>query len=330
MSTEAGSYRELPGFEQKTIPTFIKEIDEKKGVVTHIVSVFGIRDLQGDRVIAGAFEKTISERAGKIRVLDQHDSSSVLNVLGKPLALREIGRVELPPEVLTEYPDATGGLLATTQYAMKTEKGRDTFHLVDGGFLPETSIGYDSITAEYVEEEIDGKTVPTRLLREIRLWEYSNVIWGANPATSTVSAKDAGADVEDDDLAHELAADLDDDPPRYVGDEDKSEDKTEDTEHDEKAGRVFSASNAARIQAAIDNAQEALADLEEMLQAAMPATDDEKATGQSDEAGPNDDDPPTPDATEAGPGDSSPTAGEKLAEIEALMKQAQRELSEET
>jgi len=244
MSKNASDYRDLPNFERKTIPTFIKAVDEKEGIVEHVVSVFGIRDMQGDRVMPGAYTKTIAERFGKIRTLDQHMADSALRVVGKPRAMREIGRNELPQKVLEEYPEATGGLLAVTQYAMKTDNGRNMFHLVDGGFLPETSIGYDPITAEYVEEEIDGQKVTTRLLKEIRLWEYSNVIWGANPATVTTGTKEADPETDKqtaiDNLTAFLAdATLDqraelwkawiertakqaldpetDDPPRYVG-----------------------------------------------------------------------------------------------------------------
>ena len=207
MSKRIDDYTELPGFERKTIPTFVKASDGAQGIVEHIVSVFGIRDLQGDRVLPGSFLKTISERAGDIRALDQHRTDSALRVVGRPTAMREISQAELPAELLAQFPEATGGLLVTTQYAMKTDNGRDMFHLVDGGFLPETSIGYDPITAEFVEEEIDGEKVTTRLLKEIRLWEYSNVIWGANPATVTTGTKGgtAQAAFDEEDRAQLIA-----------------------------------------------------------------------------------------------------------------------------
>jgi len=374
-----------------------------------------------------------------------------LNVLGKPIALREIGREELPADVLTEYPDASGGLLATTQYAMQTGKGRDVFHLVDGGYLPETSIGYDPITAEYIDETIDGKQVTTRLLKEIRLWEYSNVIWGANPATTTTGTKDAQADSAD--------------APRYVGAEDE-EDKgasgstslpiadrarawdataaqgrvrswanAEDAPNaryrnaffwydasaedqfgsyklqfadvidgtltaiprgifavaaalqgsrggvdipesdaagvrsrvsryysrmrsqfdddsiappwdkagnlivvdgtspweieDEKAGRVFSARNVGRIRGAIDAVQQALSDLDDMLEAAMPRTDDDEGDDEQAKDAPVTEQAATGQTEEAGPVDQPPTREELLAEINQYQKQIQHELAEE-
>jgi HK97 family phage prohead protease len=182
-------YKALPGFETKTIPTFVKNVDEARGIVEHIVSVFGIIDSYNDIVMPGSFAKTIVEHGSRVRVLDQHNYYSALNTVGKPLGLREIGRDELPLEVTAQYPEATGGLLATTQYALETDNGRNMFALVSGGFLPETSIGYDALDTEEEIKEIDGDKMAVRLLKTIRLWEYSNVIWGANPATATVSAK---------------------------------------------------------------------------------------------------------------------------------------------
>lgn len=318
MSSKVDNYRDLPTFESKTIPTFIKATDEKEGIVEHIVSVFGVRDMQNDRVMPGAFVKTILERAGNIRTLDQHLTDSALRVVGKPKALREIGRGELPQEVLAKFPEATGGLLAITQYAMKTDNGRQMFHLVDGGFLPETSIGYDPIISEYIDEEINGKTVTTRLLKEVRLWEYSNVIWGANQATATTGTK-AKQDAPE--------AEPEPEPERYVGGEEDA-DTTPDTET--KVGRVFSARNASRIRGHIDSLQQALQDLEEMLESAMPASgepDEEPDDEQAKAAPAPEEQAATGHEPEAGPPDQAPTQAQ-LAEIDELLEQIEGELSE--
>src|SRR5690606_33758584 len=48
--------------------------------------------------------------------------------------------------------------------------------------------------ADYTKVEVDGQPRTVRNIREIRLWEYSPVVWGMNPATSTVAVKsDDGA-----------------------------------------------------------------------------------------------------------------------------------------
>ena len=189
-------YKSLPGFETKTIPTFVKNVDEAQGIVEHIISVFGIVDDGRDVVMPGSFAKTIAEHGSRVRVLDQHNYDSALRTVGRPISIREIGRDDLPLEVTAQYPAATGGVLATTQYALDTDNGRNMFALVAGGFLPETSIGYDALDTEEEFREIDGDKVAVRLLKTIRLWEYSNVIWGMNPATSTVSAKGKETDAK--------------------------------------------------------------------------------------------------------------------------------------
>ena len=186
---KTGEYRNLPKFERKRIPMFVKRVDAEEGIVEHVIAVMGNLDSGDDIIDPGAFSKTVVENGRRVRVLDNHQTDSALRVVGKPLILREISRVELPQKVIDYAPDATGGLLAITQYAMDTGAGRDMFHLVKGGFVPETSIGYDALNVEFRDVERDGRRVKARVLKEIRLWEYSNVIWGMNEATATLSAK---------------------------------------------------------------------------------------------------------------------------------------------
>jgi len=268
-------YRKSDKYESKSFPMAIKSIDEAKGIVEHIVAITGNIDDVDDRIERGAFAKTILERAGRIRVLDHHNYTSVTNIVGKPLELREVDRSELPPEVLSNAPDATGGLLARTKYAIETQKGREIFELVKGGYAPETSIGYDPIVWEY-ETIGEGKNQrPIRILKEIRLWEYSNVTWGANPATHTVSAKAKGETEKDEKPYDAFREDgkwvvykvneNGDKIGKPLGTHDSEEDalaqiralyaqeeSSADIDPEIKAGRVLSATNAKRILSAVD------------------------------------------------------------------------------
>jgi HK97 family phage prohead protease len=190
MTKKIEDYRKLPNFETKRVPTFIKQTDESQGIVEHFVAIMGNLDEGKDVIDMGAFRKSLAERKNRIRVLDQHQTDSVLRVIGKPLDIREVGRDELTAEVLEYAPDAEGGLLATTQYAVRTDNGRNVFELIKGGFADESSIGYDAVQVHHEDVLIDGKKVTVRRLKEIRLWEYSNVIFGMNQATAVVSAKE--------------------------------------------------------------------------------------------------------------------------------------------
>ncbi len=186
--------------EIKSIHAYHVKMDEDKGIVEHLVAVMGNVDEGLDVVHPGAFTKTIAENKGKIRVVDLHNDDSILRVLGRPVDLREIGRNQLPPEVIKNYPEATGGLLATTQYNLKTAAGHDAFYHILEGDIDEYSFRYEVKKSDPGRAVFKGQERTTRNLREVKLFEYSPVIWGMNPATATISAKSemdkekAGAD----------------------------------------------------------------------------------------------------------------------------------------
>ncbi|MDZ4768369.1 MAG: HK97 family phage prohead protease [Chloroflexota bacterium] len=177
-------------FVTKQMPAFVMNLDEAAGIVEAIVNVFGILDDGDDIIQAGAFTKTIAERGLRVQVLDQHRTDSVLRVLGKVLIVREVGRDELPAQVLERYPDATGGLWTRTRYLLETPEGRGAFQRIALGAVSEYSIGIDAVKTKYQKAvRADGTEANARVITEVRLWEYSPVIWGMNPATATVNVK---------------------------------------------------------------------------------------------------------------------------------------------
>lgn len=193
--------------EYKTLPAFswIKEAeDEEKatedlGIVTHLISVYGVEDQGQDVAHKGMFTKTIKERGNRIRVLDSHNRASVKSVVGVPIQLYEVGRDELPPEVLQKYPEANGGLMAETQYLMDTPEGKGVFIRIKNGAVSEFSFGYDTVQADYEDVKIGNRTKKRRHLREVRLWEYGPVIFGMNDAAISVDAKsDSNGESTDD------------------------------------------------------------------------------------------------------------------------------------
>lgn len=178
----------------KAAPFFITKIDADLGIVEAIVSVFGVVDLGGDMIMPGAFSKTIVENTKSIRVCDLHNTFSIFNVLGMPTQMKEVGREELPEQVRNEFPTATGGLWTQTQYLIDTPEGKGAFARIKAGAINEYSIGYQVLDWNYDEILIDGKKVRIRILRSIKLWEYSPVIWGMNQATATSDVKEYTAD----------------------------------------------------------------------------------------------------------------------------------------
>ena len=173
--------------DHKSFPSFVMKVDDAQGIVEHLIAVMGNKDLGNDVIHPGAFTKTLNERGRKVRVLDLHKTDSIMRVLGKPVTLREIGVAELPQQVKERFPTANGGLLVVTQFNLKTVEGLGAFERIKAGDIDEWSFGYDAVNPDY--SKMDGVTV--RNLREVKLYEYSPVIFGMNPAPTTLGAKAA-------------------------------------------------------------------------------------------------------------------------------------------
>ena len=169
----------------------IKEVDGR--VVTGFASIFGNIDSYGDRMVKGSFKKTINEGMDHIRHLWQHKFSD------PPIAtikeLTEVSRGQLTDSIKEKYPEATGGLLVSREY-LDTPRGEEILQGITKGAIKEMSFGFDPIKFDF-EEEKGSKPQLIRNLREVRLWDISDVNWGANPATvaakSAVLFKDTGA-----------------------------------------------------------------------------------------------------------------------------------------
>lgn len=168
----------------------LKVIDADQGIVEHIITVFGVLDYTNDISHPGSFTKTLAERGQKTLVLDMHNYTSVMDVLGKPLQIAEIPREQLPPAVLNEFPEATGGVKATTQFFMDTPEGKGAFIRLKRDGIREWSYGYDALDVDFeTVQDKGGNDVNARNLRTVKLYEYGPVLWGAVPGTATLSAK---------------------------------------------------------------------------------------------------------------------------------------------
>jgi hypothetical protein len=183
-------------------------VDDAAGIIEAYVSIMGIADdsWMNDIIEMGAFKKTIQERgpagSNKIRVLWVH---GIQEVIGLPLVIEEHGREKLPDLVKNKFPQAIGGLFTRTQIVMDVQRGREAFALYKSGAMDEWSIGFNAMDSWLEKRD----KVTYRHLREIRLWEYSPVPWGANPGTTTVSVRNSLQMIlEETKLAHPEYDDL--------------------------------------------------------------------------------------------------------------------------
>jgi len=176
--------------EHKQFDAVVTDIDEDQGIVETIFAVMGNIDEGKDRIWPGSFTKTFAERAPQIRVMDQHNISSIMNVLGKPLGFKELGRNELPASLLEKFPEATGGAWAQVQFLMDTPEGKGAFSRIKAKAINEWSFGYDPLDFDYeTVKAAGGKEMTVRNLRTIKMYELSPVVWGMNQATMTTGVK---------------------------------------------------------------------------------------------------------------------------------------------
>lgn len=127
-------------------------------------SYFGNVDAHGDIIAKGAFAKTLKENFNRVKVLYQHE---IDEPIGKPIEMFE---------------DNYG--LYFKAFISQTTLGKDVLQLIRDGVLDEVSIGFDII-----KEEFDAKT-GTRIIKEVRLWEFSPVTFAANDKAKIVGVKD--------------------------------------------------------------------------------------------------------------------------------------------
>jgi len=175
----------------RSFPALIKSLDNSQGIVAAFVAIAGNLDYGDDIIAFGAFAKTIVERGHKIKVLDNHNSHSTTNAVAKILRIQEVPKQNLPLELLTEYPDATGGLFVESQYMLDepTDPSAQIFRRIASGIITEYSIGFEIVKSAYQEIQTNEGVKNVRFIKEIKLWEVSPVIFAMNAATQTVVVK---------------------------------------------------------------------------------------------------------------------------------------------
>lgn len=152
----------------------VKASDGEEGVFTGKASVYGVVDTYGDVVMPGAFTKTLSESAGRVVLLNQHDPA-------QPLGLAELR-------------DEDDALYVTGRINLEKQIGRELLSDLRMGVLNGLSIGYETIKEAWDRE--------IRRLLELRLWEVSVVTFPANQFARVGSVKQVAR------AAQRLAADL--------------------------------------------------------------------------------------------------------------------------
>lgn len=147
--------------------------------VTGVFSVYGNIDSYSDIAMPGMMAKTLRERGDRILHLWQH------NMEEPPIAviesIRELTRAQLPAEVIVRAPDAMGGAEVTRRY-LDTPRANEVLTAIQQGSPLEMSFAFNPMIFDFTERS-DAPLGVVRNLREIRLLETSDVLFGANSAT---------------------------------------------------------------------------------------------------------------------------------------------------
>jgi len=178
----------MAGLEFKAYAFDLRDLDRKVDArgnervrFTGYASVFGNEDSYGDVIEQGAFRKTLSENADRVKVLWQHDPYTPI---GKPTVMKE--------DAVGLYTEATLG---------RSTQAIDAGLLLEDEIVDELSIGFSPVKFAMREGQRSGG----RSLQEVRLWEYSPVTWAANDLATITGVKDAQAMLR---KSHAFAASL--------------------------------------------------------------------------------------------------------------------------
>ena len=142
----------------KSIFGSVKDIDMKNKIVTGYLSSFDNKDYDNDIILRGAYKKSIAERKNDIYFLNQHN-------WGQPH-----GKFN----VLEEQPQ---GLYFESTPMIDTTFSMDAMKLYEAGIVKEHSIGYQVVKSEFSKKD------DANIIKEIKLYEGSNVTLGANSNT---------------------------------------------------------------------------------------------------------------------------------------------------
>ena len=154
--------------EKQDIGYNIMDVDSEQRRVKAVWARCGNIDLDNDIIVPEAFTKTLAERgpSGKNLIWSLVDHCADMNnVIGKPEQLY-----------------VENDMLIAITPIVETEKGEDIIKMYEAGLINQHSIGFSTIKSNVNKEGV-------RTITELKLYEGSAVLWGANPETPTLGFK---------------------------------------------------------------------------------------------------------------------------------------------
>jgi len=167
-----------------SLPILEVKADSESGIVEGYFSGFGNIDSDQDRILSGAFSKSIKEHGP--------DSSSNRKIAH--LAYHDTTR---PLGVIQELKEDQTGLYFRSKMGGHTE-GQDFLKMYQEGIIREHSIGFNYIAdkiKQTTERDEEGREYSVWDISEVKLWEGSAVVFGANSETPNLSIVKSQEDI---------------------------------------------------------------------------------------------------------------------------------------
>lgn len=214
----------------KTYPVEVKAIGDQ-GIVEMLVSIFGNVDLIGDRVVKGAFQKSLADwnqSGDPIPFIWSHNWDDPNAHIGKVIKAQETDQ----------------GLLVRAQLDLDQAFAAQVYRLLKERRVKEASFAYDVVKEKRAKDGAND-------LMQLNLIEVGPTLKGMNPETALVGVKE-GTTIVINNPAPEAE--------EVEAEEPALDQKDADAEF--KAGRTISKANENKIRTAIDTLQEVLSSLE--------------------------------------------------------------------
>ena len=157
----------------------LKTTNEVEGKVEAVFSKFNEIDSDNDVVLPGSIKSGFGDKG--VAMVWAHDWQKV------------IGRGEIEQD--------EEKAIFKGQFIMDTEQGRDAFNIVKAmGDLQQWAFGFEIKESENGMFKKDNEEQEVRFLKDVRVWEVSPVLVGANQNTYTMATKNETKEALGDDL----------------------------------------------------------------------------------------------------------------------------------
>ena len=150
--------------------------DEVEGKVESVFSVFNTIDTDGDVVLPNSIKSGYGVKG--VAMVWGHDWK---DLIGKGEIVQDENKATFKGE-----------------FFMDTERGRQAYNTVKAmGDLQQWSFGYEVLDSENGKFQKDNTEVDVRYLKDLKVWEVSPVLVGANQETYTLSVKEQSEETEE-------------------------------------------------------------------------------------------------------------------------------------